>query len=70
MKMTIDRFEGDFAVVVLENGETALISKKTVPRGREGDVLRLNFDRALTKKRAEEARAAFENLLDKGGGAQ
>ena len=62
MKVVIDRFEGDLAVAVLESGETAHISRKLLPRAREGDVIRISFDKAATERRRGQAREAFEAL--------
>ncbi|MBR4798875.1 MAG: DUF3006 domain-containing protein [Clostridia bacterium] len=67
MKVTIDRFEGEYAIAVLENGETAQISKKLLPRGNEGDVIRITFDRAATERRRRESRALFDSLCAPGG---
>ena len=40
MRLIIDRFEGDFAVVELEDRSTIDIPKKLIPKGaKEGDVL-------------------------------
>lgn len=63
MKVVIDRFEGDHAVAALENGETAIISKKLLPRAKEGDVIRITYDKTATERRRREAREAFDSLL-------
>ena len=63
MKVIIDRFEGGYAVAVLENGETAEISKKLLPRAKEGDVIRITYDKTATERRRREAREAFDSLL-------
>lgn len=62
MKAVIDRFEGDYAVAVLKNGETAVISKKLLPRAGEGDVIRITYDKTATERRKREARELFDSL--------
>jgi len=39
MKLIIDRFEGDFAVVELEDMSTVNIPRVLVPDGKEGDIV-------------------------------
>lgn len=51
MKYIIDRFEGNLAVVELENGKLIDIPKEVVPEGaREGDVVKTTIDRQETQK--------------------
>jgi len=54
MNVIIDRFEGDYAVVVLEDGTTANLAKILLPPDvKEGDVIeiRKNEEETLAKKR-------------------
>ncbi len=52
MKFTIDRFEGDFAVVELENGDVMDVPKCFIPKGvKAGDVIRVEVDKEGTKGR-------------------
>lgn len=59
MKLVIDRFEEDFAIVVAEDGSAFNIPKKLLICCREGDVLKLEFDETETKNRA----ASIKNLM-------
>ena len=44
MKATIDRFEGDKAVLVLEDGHQLLVNNaELLPDSKESDVLTLSF---------------------------
>ncbi|MBS4022986.1 MAG: DUF3006 domain-containing protein [Dethiobacter sp.] len=65
MKAIIDRFEGDYAVVLFGDEEIkADIPKKLLPKGvREGSWLKVSFelDAEGTKKQEEK----IKNLLDK-----
>ncbi|TDT62371.1 DUF3006 domain-containing protein [Fonticella tunisiensis] len=60
MKGVIDRFEGSFAVVVMDDGAIKNIHRDKLPEGaKEGDVLilgdRVEIDVEETKKRKKEA---------------
>lgn len=63
MKAIIDRFEGDFAVLELEDKNILNINKNKIPKeAKEGDVLRIendyivldNEEREKLKKEIEE----------------
>ena len=62
MQVIIDRFEGDFAVVELEDRSHVNMVKKLVPIGAtEGTILTINIDRETTDQRkAEIARLASD----------
>lgn len=60
MKVIIDRFEGNFAVVELENKTFSNVPILLVPQeAKEGDVLSIHVDIAETNKRKK----AVTNLL-------
>ncbi len=52
MKVIIDRFEEDKAIVELENGEMQHLSAKLLPAmAAEGDVLTIEIDEEETERR-------------------
>ena len=51
MKFIIDRFEGDYAVVELENGEFADMPKVFVPNAKEGDVVTITVSEDKDRKK-------------------
>lgn len=52
MSVIIDRFEGDFAVVELENKSFANMPKSLLPQGaKEGSVLSIELNTEETAKR-------------------
>lgn len=51
MKVIIDRFEGDYAVVELENGEFADMPKVFVPNAKEGDVVTITVSEDKDRKK-------------------
>lgn len=64
MRYTIDRFEGNFAVVELENGEFADIPRIAIPdEAREGDIIDVTVNKSETEKRRSEIRKMEDNLF-------
>ncbi|WHH57433.1 DUF3006 domain-containing protein [Petroclostridium sp. X23] len=70
MKATIDRFEGNFAVIELENRETQKIPKSLLPPcAKEGDVLDIvdgffHMDTCETDKRKEEIEKLMQEVWE------
>lgn len=64
MKFVIDRFEGEFAIVELENKEIIEIPRSIIPtEAREGDVLTISIDENETEDRKKRIKEKFENLF-------
>lgn len=61
MKVIIDRFEGDYAVVEVELGVFVNIPKILLPNASEGDVIKIEIDKEDTESR----RQKIENLMGK-----
>jgi len=60
IKVIIDRFEGDFAIVELNDKTTTAIPAKVLPReAKEGDVIKIEIDSGETKNR----KAAIDKLM-------
>jgi hypothetical protein len=65
MRLIIDRFEGDFAVVELEDRSTIDIPKKLIPKGaKEGDVLSIQINTDETNKRKERIKKIMNDLFE------
>lgn len=68
MKVTIDRFEGNYAVCENENREILNIERNTLPKAaKEGDVLNIEnnlitIDITETEKRKQEIEEITKNL--------
>jgi hypothetical protein len=61
IRVIIDRFEGDFAVVELIDKTTAAIPNTVLPgESKEGDVIKIEIDREETKER----KAAIDKLME------
>lgn len=65
MKAVIDRFEGDFAVVLFGDEEIKVdIPRQLLPKGaKEGSWLRVSFELDLEKTKAQKEK--IKGLLDK-----
>ncbi len=60
VRIIIDRFEGKFTVVELENKSRINMPRELVPKGaKEGDILEIRIDKEETERR----RKRIENLL-------
>ena len=51
MKVIIDRFEGNYAVVEIDVGKFVNIPKILLPNAKEGDVIKIEKDKKETKNR-------------------
>ncbi|ABP65764.1 DUF3006 domain-containing protein [Caldicellulosiruptor changbaiensis] len=65
MKVVIDRFEGKFAVLELENGKIVNVPIDIIPQGaKEGDVLLIEIDKKETENRQKRISKLFEELKE------
>ncbi len=65
MVVTIDRFEGEFAVCELEDMSFANLPKAFLPEGaREGSKLRITLDEGLEKATAERIQKKMDDLFE------
>lgn len=63
MKFIIDRFEGDYAVVELENKKMANVPKDILPEEAvEGSVISIVIDEDETMKRKEKIKKLIDDL--------
>lgn len=60
MKVIIDRFEGDYAIVETENKEMVELPITLIPDAKEGDIINITIDSEETKNRKE----YIQNLMD------
>ncbi len=66
MKLTIDRFEGNYAVCEKESGEMINIPKSELPsRAKEGDVLaEVDGHYVIDQSSTEKKKAEIEELMN------
>lgn len=60
MKVILDRFEGEFAILELDVGEVVSVPKILVGNAIEGDVINISIDKEETSKRIKKV----ENLIN------
>lgn len=60
MKVIIDRFEGEYAVVELEVGKFVNVPKTLIPDASEGDVIKIEVE----KKETEERKKHIQDLMN------
>ena len=51
MKVIVDRFEGDYAVVEIAIGKCVNIPRVLVPDAKEGDIIKIEIEKKETGKR-------------------
>jgi diphthamide synthase subunit DPH2 len=61
MKVIIDRFEGDVAIVEIEEGKLTTLKKELIPYAKEGDVIEIIINHQETEKRKKH----ISNLMSK-----
>lgn len=64
MKLVLDRFEGEYAVAVLDDGRTANIPAFLLENAAEGDVIEIRIDENETQSRKERINKKIRNLFD------
>ncbi len=63
MKVIIDRFEGDLAIVEIEEGLFGTISKALIPNADEGDVINISIDKTEAKNKREKINNLINDLF-------
>lgn len=67
MRVIIDRIEGDFAIVELEDGSIIEVNKELFGDVEEGDIYNITKDIVAKEERIEEISSLFERLKRKNG---
>lgn len=64
MRFTIDRFEGDYAIVELEDMQMVEIPRIALPmEAKEGDIIQVTIDQDETEKRRKRIEEKFKSLF-------
>ena len=64
MKVIIDRFEEDYAIVEIEIGKSVNLPKILVPNAKEGDVINIEIDTNETENRKNKINTLMNNLFE------
>ena len=63
MKIIIDRFEEDMAIIELENLKTIAVPKELFKNANEGDIFKITFDEEETKKQKQNIKKIVNDLF-------
>ena len=64
MKIIIDRFEGEYAVVEMEDRTMVNLPRVLLPGAKEGDIIRIEIDVEETEKRKREMEKRMDALWE------
>jgi len=64
LKVIIDRFEGEYAVVEMEDKIMVNIPKCLIPESQEGDIIRIEIDKNETELRKKDIKKLMNDLWE------
>lgn len=64
MEVIIDRFEGNFAIVEIQEGIFEKIPKVLLPNAKEGDIVNITINQEKTEKRKEKISKLMDQLFE------
>lgn len=65
MKVTIDRFEGDFAVAEISENSFANIPRILLPDAKEGDIVSIIIEHKTTEEKQKENKERLHRLFNR-----
>ncbi len=65
MKVTVDRKEGTFLVLILPDGECINVSEKLCPEAKEGDIINIEVSLSETKEKREAIKDKLKTLKNR-----
>jgi hypothetical protein len=63
MKVIIDRFEGDYAIIELPDLLFVDVPRVLIPNAEEGDVIEITIDKSETDKRRKKIQGLVDELF-------
>lgn len=64
MKVIVDRFEGDYAVVEIAIGKCVNIPRVLVPDAKEGDIIKIEIEKKETEERKKYVKDLMNNVFE------
>lgn len=64
MKIIIDRFEGDYAIVEINKQKFVNIPKVLLKNAKEGDIISINIEKSETEKQKSKIENLMEDLFE------
>lgn len=65
MEVIVDRIEGNYVVVEMENKECVNILKTLIPDAKEGDVVDIVINKKQTSKREKHIKELIDDVFEK-----
>lgn len=65
MKVIVDRFEGDYAIVEIEIGNYVNIPRVLIPNAQEGDIIKIEIEQIETEERKKHIQNLMNNVFEK-----
>lgn len=64
MRVIIDRFEGNYAIVEMDIGNMCVIPRKLIPDAKENDVIDIEINELETLKRKDEINKFSDEVFE------
>ena len=64
MKVIVDRFEGDYAVVEIAIGKCVNIPRVLVPDAKEEDIIKIEIEKKETEERKKYIKDLMNNVFE------
>lgn len=64
MKVIVDRFEEDYAVVEIAIGKCVNIPRVLVPDAKEGDIIKIEIEKKETEERKKYIKDLMNNVFE------
>lgn len=64
MEVIVNRVEGNYLVLELEDGNIVDVPKELIPEAREGDIIRISIDKEETDKKKEEMQELVDSVFE------
>ena len=64
MRVIVDRFEGNYAIVEMDIGNMCVIPRKLIADAKENDVIDIDINEEETIKRKEEIKKLSEEVFE------
>ncbi len=64
MKVIVDRFEGNYAVVEIAIGKCVNIPRVLVPDAKEGDIIKIEIEKEETEERKKYIKDLMNNVFE------
>ncbi len=64
MEVIVNRIEGNYLVLELEDGNIVDVPKELIPEAREGDIIRISIDKEETDKKKEEMQELVDSVFE------